>query len=350
VIAANDNGTAAMDDVAQQTEAAPDVASSCASAAAGDADSEDKDVSSSVDTCSICTDAVSQGEIVESARLDTTPGACASLIRLPCRHLFHVGCLENWFKLGNSKCPNCNCRPIATTIYASAFKGAAGPAAAAAAAAAAASASFSLNIPEPMSAQSLCAWLSRFTSVGVQTDGQMLIHWEPLTLPGTGSRPAAVDPDSSASASASSSASSAAASSDDNLEPTFGPAHNDIGSFVLHWKFPTARQDWRHNVETIGGRIAGRNYTSYLPACSKGTYILQLMKQAFIERKLFHVGQSLSPGAAAASASTTVSVTYGSVHHRSSRVGGDAFHGYPSANYLVFVQDDLEVILGIRKP
>jgi len=279
--------------------------------------------------------------MVKSYRLDNSPGTCATIIRLPCDHIFHADCLSQWFKLGNTSCPNCKTRPTVASILSAATVVANASSASSVSASAAAAVQAENERCVPISAHNLCVWLAQFTSTGVQTDGQMYIHWEPLTLPGTGARPA---PSEDEAATVADSSSHSVQPRDDNAAPIFGPVHEDIGSFVMHWKFPNSVQDKRHDVSAVGSLILGRNYTSYLPACSKGVYVLSLMKQAFVERKLFHVGTSLSGNAHA-----TVSVTYGSVHHRSSRVGGDAWHGYPSAHYLLSAQDDLEVLLRIKQ-
>ena len=110
--------------------------------------------------------------------------------------------------------------------------------------------------------------------------------------------------------------------------------HPNDCTFLLLWNLEGGVQDERHPHP--GKRFSGVEREAYLPTSKAGTKILRKMVQAFYQRHMFGVGQSLS------SSVVGDSIIY-SIHLKTSRDGGP--HGYPCPNYLDDVEKELDQVL-----
>jgi deltex-like protein len=105
------------------------------------------------------------------------------------------------------------------------------------------------------------------------------------------------------------------------------------GSIVIQYNIPAAVQLRYH--ENPGTPHGGATRTAYLPDNPDGNNLLQRLKYAFQGGLTFTVGTSMT-------AATPNSVTWSSIHHKTSPSGGVLRHGFPDPSYFLNVGVELD--------
>jgi deltex-like protein len=106
-----------------------------------------------------------------------------------------------------------------------------------------------------------------------------------------------------------------------------------LGSIVIQYNIPAAVQLRYH--DNPGTRHGGATRTAYLPDNLEGNNLLQRLKYAFQGGLTFTVGTSMTTA-------TPNSVTWSSIHHKTSPSGGVMRHGFPDPSYFLNVGDELD--------
>uniref|UniRef100_A0A915DA75 E3 ubiquitin-protein ligase n=1 Tax=Ditylenchus dipsaci TaxID=166011 RepID=A0A915DA75_9BILA len=118
------------------------------------------------------------------------------------------------------------------------------------------------------------------------------------------------------------------------------PGHPDANGFhVISYSIPDGIQTAAH--PRPGTHYSGTSRVAYLPNNKEGTQVLKLLQLAFDRLLIFTVGDSVTSGAKNV-------VTWNGIHHKTCIIGGPSCYGYPDADYLNRVQEELAAV-GINK-
>ncbi|KAF4074335.1 hypothetical protein AMELA_G00238280 [Ameiurus melas] len=112
------------------------------------------------------------------------------------------------------------------------------------------------------------------------------------------------------------------------------PGYENYGTIIINYVIPDGVQRDEH--PNPGKPYQGAVRTAYLPDCTEGNKVLNLLKQAFDQRLTFTVGYSSTTG-------KNNVVTWNDIHHKTCRYGGPTAYGYPDPYYLKRVQEELKV-------
>lgn len=112
------------------------------------------------------------------------------------------------------------------------------------------------------------------------------------------------------------------------------PGYEKYGTIIIQYIIPDGVQGDEH--PNPGKPYQGAVRTAYLPDCTEGKKVLNLLKQAFDQRLTFTVGCSSTTG-------RNNVVTWNDIHHKTSYFGGPTAYGYPDPYYLKRVQEELKV-------
>jgi deltex len=108
-----------------------------------------------------------------------------------------------------------------------------------------------------------------------------------------------------------------------------------VGTLVIAYNIPSDMQKSYHlNPGMYHGNA---NRTAYLPDTPEGNALLKRLKFAFQHGLTFAVGVSMSSG-------LDNSVTWGSIHHKTSCSGGARSHGYPDPHYFDNCNKELDAL------
>ncbi|XP_002732896.1 uncharacterized protein LOC100370943 [Saccoglossus kowalevskii] len=110
------------------------------------------------------------------------------------------------------------------------------------------------------------------------------------------------------------------------------PGYDRKGTITIEYYFPGGKQGKNH--PNPGQNYSGTSRRAYLPADRDGKEILELLERAFDNGLLFTIGKSVTTG-------MDNCVVWNDVHHKTSRTGGSASHGYPDPTYLFRVREEL---------
>ncbi|XP_048477254.1 probable E3 ubiquitin-protein ligase DTX3 [Rhincodon typus] len=110
------------------------------------------------------------------------------------------------------------------------------------------------------------------------------------------------------------------------------PGYEGSGSIQITYTIPSGIQGPEH--PNPGQAYRGTTRVAYLPDCSEGRKVYQLLKKAFDQRLIFTVGTSRTTGQSNV-------VTWNDIHHKTSPWGGPERFGYPDPSYLERVQQEL---------
>ncbi len=116
------------------------------------------------------------------------------------------------------------------------------------------------------------------------------------------------------------------------------PGFKGDGTITINYDIPSGIQVEGH--PNPGKSFYGATRTAYLPNNQEGREVLSLLRKAFNARLVFTVGRSVTSGA-------ENTVTWTSIHHKTSQTGGPHNYGYPDPGYLTRVKEDLAA-LGIK--
>jgi len=103
----------------------------------------------------------------------------------------------------------------------------------------------------------------------------------------------------------------------------------------IQYSFPSGIQGPEHPCP--GKRYSGTARTAYLPNTTDGQRVLRLLEAAFDHRLVFTVGTSATTGA-------ENQVIWNGIHHKTNLHGGPTGYGYPDANYLFRVEEELAAV------
>ena len=109
--------------------------------------------------------------------------------------------------------------------------------------------------------------------------------------------------------------------------------YEGLGKIVIDYNIPSGIQKEYHPNPSKRHGFARR--TAYLPDNVEGNQLLKRLVYAFKHGLTFTVGTSLTTG-------RPDSVTWSSVHHKTSEVGGA--YGYPDPNYFSNCNFELDVL------
>ncbi|XP_068452379.1 E3 ubiquitin-protein ligase DTX3L [Clinocottus analis] len=112
------------------------------------------------------------------------------------------------------------------------------------------------------------------------------------------------------------------------------PGYEKHGTIVIRYYIPSGIQKEEH--PNPGQPYEGASRTCYLPDSSEGRRVLALLRRAFHQKLVFTVGRSTTRG-------RNNMVTWNDIHHKTSPHGGPTCYGYPDADYLSRVKDELKV-------
>ncbi|XP_048838683.1 probable E3 ubiquitin-protein ligase DTX3 [Brienomyrus brachyistius] len=111
------------------------------------------------------------------------------------------------------------------------------------------------------------------------------------------------------------------------------PGNEKYGTIIIRYYVPSGIQGEEH--PSPGHRYEGVSRIAFLPDSPEGRKVLCLLQRAFEQRLIFTVGQSSTTGRRNV-------VTWNDIHHKTSRDGGPTNFGYPDADYLSRVQEELK--------
>ncbi|XP_056324784.1 uncharacterized protein dtx3lb.3 [Danio aesculapii] len=111
------------------------------------------------------------------------------------------------------------------------------------------------------------------------------------------------------------------------------PGYPRCGSIEIYYDIPSGIQTKKH--PNPGKPYHGTSRRAYLPDNNKGREVLALLQRAFDQKLIFTVGTSTTTGVQNA-------VTWKDIHHKTSPFGGPQSYGYPDADYLKRVKDELK--------
>ncbi|XP_029461160.1 E3 ubiquitin-protein ligase DTX3L [Rhinatrema bivittatum] len=110
------------------------------------------------------------------------------------------------------------------------------------------------------------------------------------------------------------------------------PSYN-CDTLTIQYSFPSGIQTEDH--PNPGAKYFGTMRVAYLPNNKEGQEILKLLKRAFDQKLIFTVGQSRTSG-------YNDVITWNDIHHKTNIDGGPARFGYPDADYLKRVREELK--------
>eukprot|EP00658_Telonema_sp_P-2_P060307 TRINITY_DN4925_c0_g1_i5.p1 TRINITY_DN4925_c0_g1~~TRINITY_DN4925_c0_g1_i5.p1 ORF type:complete len:335 (+),score=58.45 TRINITY_DN4925_c0_g1_i5:68-1072(+) len=110
------------------------------------------------------------------------------------------------------------------------------------------------------------------------------------------------------------------------------PGYPDSGTIVMHFSIKSGVQTAEH--PSPGKRFSGTSRTAYLPDNAEGQRVAKMLERAWDQRLLFTVGDSLTTG-------QQNTVVFNGIHIKTSPHGGPTAHGYPDAEYLGRVTEEL---------
>lgn len=113
--------------------------------------------------------------------------------------------------------------------------------------------------------------------------------------------------------------------------------HEDEGTIEIYYNIPRGTQGPEHPHP--GKIYHGCRRQAYLPDSARGREVLRLLRISFERRLTFTVGRSMTTG-------RDDCVTWSSVHHKTSRSGGQGNYGWPDTTYFDRVSQEL-VALGV---
>ncbi|KAL9188919.1 hypothetical protein ACHAXT_011409 [Thalassiosira profunda] len=117
------------------------------------------------------------------------------------------------------------------------------------------------------------------------------------------------------------------------ISPTITCAgYEGCGSIVIEYRIAAAMQQAYH--PNPGQRFTGTKRQAFLPDNEEGRALLARLKAAFLCGLTFTVGTSLTTN-------RENSVTWASIHHKTSPTGGTLRHGFPDPNYLTNCNEEL---------
>ncbi|XP_034397760.1 E3 ubiquitin-protein ligase DTX3L [Cyclopterus lumpus] len=111
------------------------------------------------------------------------------------------------------------------------------------------------------------------------------------------------------------------------------PGYEKYGTITICYYIPSGIQKDEH--PSPRQPYEGTYRVAYLPDSSEGRRTLALLRRAFDQKLIFTVGQSTTSG-------RNNMVTWNDIHHKTSTHGGPTRYGYPDADYLSRVQDELK--------
>ncbi|XP_035244700.1 E3 ubiquitin-protein ligase DTX3L-like isoform X3 [Anguilla anguilla] len=111
------------------------------------------------------------------------------------------------------------------------------------------------------------------------------------------------------------------------------PGFPHCGTIEIEYHIPDGIQTKKH--PNPGKTFRGAQRRAYLPDNYEGNEVLKLLKRAFEQKLIFTVGTSTTTGA-------TDTVTWNDIHHKTSTHGGPQSFGYPDADYLKRVKEELK--------
>lgn len=103
------------------------------------------------------------------------------------------------------------------------------------------------------------------------------------------------------------------------------------GSIVMQFSFPSGTQGPNH--PNPGTAYSGVSRTAYMPHVEEGKKALVLLEEAFRRGEIFVVGRGLTSG-------MDNTTTFGSIHIKTSTVGGTNAHGWPDFTYFQRMRDE----------
>ncbi|XP_067657095.1 uncharacterized protein [Haliotis asinina] len=110
------------------------------------------------------------------------------------------------------------------------------------------------------------------------------------------------------------------------------PGFKGCGTIIITYHFSSGNQTEEH--PDPGKWYKGITRTAYLPGNAEGQKVLSLLKVAWKRRLTFTIGRSVTMGFDSC-------ITWNEIHHKTNREGGPTNHGYPDADYLRRVQEEL---------
>ncbi|XP_006814162.1 uncharacterized protein LOC100368562 [Saccoglossus kowalevskii] len=110
------------------------------------------------------------------------------------------------------------------------------------------------------------------------------------------------------------------------------PGYEECGTIVICYDIPDGYQGESHPHP--GQRYMGLKRMAFLPNNREGRYVLELLKKAFAQRRLFTVWATNMRG--------RIDRVVLSVQHKTRRSGGSMGFGYPDPTYLRRVREELE--------
>lgn len=111
--------------------------------------------------------------------------------------------------------------------------------------------------------------------------------------------------------------------------------HEREGTIEISYYIPSGTQGAEHPHP--GRAYHGCHRQAYLPDSARGREVLRLLRLSFERRLTFTVGRSMTTG-------RDDCVTWSSVHHKTSRSGGQGNYGWPDATYFDRVTQELAAL------
>jgi deltex-like protein len=105
------------------------------------------------------------------------------------------------------------------------------------------------------------------------------------------------------------------------------------GTIVMHYSLPSGKQLAYH--ENPGDSYKGTARKAYLPNNPKGRDLSMRLMYAWKRGLLFTIGTSMTTG-------RTGSITWSSVHQKTSTRGGGSSHGFPDPNFFINCNGELD--------
>lgn len=109
-------------------------------------------------------------------------------------------------------------------------------------------------------------------------------------------------------------------------------SYEHVGTFVIRYVIPSGTQGIYH--EAPGHPYSSADRTAFVPRTLEGMRLVSRLKYAFQRGLTFTVGTSLTSG-------EKNSVTWSTIHHKTSLTGGTRSHGYPDPTYFYRCNQEL---------
>ncbi|XP_058648458.1 uncharacterized protein dtx3lb.3 isoform X1 [Onychostoma macrolepis] len=111
------------------------------------------------------------------------------------------------------------------------------------------------------------------------------------------------------------------------------PGYPHCGTIEITYNIPSGIQTSKH--PNPGKPFHGAKCHAYLPDNNEGNEVLGLLHRAFHQKLIFTVGKSTT-------SDLDNLVTWNHIHHKTNTHGGPESYGYPDADYLKRVKDELK--------